>query len=183
MVRPEDRFRQWRDAGDAEALAEVYDLAAPTLLRLALHHVRHPASAEDLVQATFLAAIQNAGSYDPQRPLLAWLVGILHNQAKWLQRREGRAVDPTRLADRAEHDPLAAAQTAEFSAQCDEAIEGLPDVYRAVLRLHLKHQLTAAEIAHVLGRPPGTVRSQVVRGLELLRAALPAASRSRRSRC
>jgi len=174
MVRPEDRFRQWRDGGDAEALAEVYDLAAPTLLRLALHHVRHPASAEDLVQATFLAAIQNAGSYDPQRPLLAWLVGILHNQAKWLQRREGRAVDPTRLADRAEHDPLAAAQIAEFSAQCDEAIESLPDVYRPVLRLHLKHQLTAAEIAHVLGRPPGTVRSQVVRGLELLRAALPA---------
>ncbi|HEX6813922.1 MAG TPA: sigma-70 family RNA polymerase sigma factor [Planctomycetota bacterium] len=174
MVQPEDRFRQWRDAGDAGALAEVYDLAAPTLLRLALHHVRHPASAEDLVQATFLAAIQNAGSYDPRRPLLAWLVGILHNQAKWLQRREGRAVDPTRLADRAEHDPLAAASSAEFSAQCDEAIEGLPDVYRPVLRLHLKHQLTAAEIAHVLGRPPGTVRSQVTRGLELLRAALPA---------
>ncbi len=174
MVQVDDSFRRWRDNGDADALADVYDNAAPSLLRLALHHVRHPATAEDLVQATFLAAIQNARSYDAERPLLAWLTGILHNQAKWLQRREGRTVDPTRLPERAERDPLAAAQAAEFSAQCDEAIEGLPEAYRPVLRLHLKHQLTAAEIAHALGRQAGTVRSQVVRGLDLLRAALPA---------
>lgn len=175
MVRPEDQaFVRWRNAGDADALAQVYDLAAPALLRLALHHVRHPATAEDLVQATFVAAIQNAGGYDPARPLLGWLVGILHNQAKWLQRREGRAVDAARLPDRAPGDPLAAAQSAEFTAQCDEAIEGLPEAYRPVLRLHLKHELGAAEIAHALGRPPGTVRSQITRGLELLRAALPA---------
>lgn len=175
MVRPEDQaFVRWRSAGDAEALAQVYDLAAPALLRLALHHVRHPATAEDLVQATFVAAIQNAAGYDAARPLLGWLVGILHNQAKWLQRREGRAVDAARLVDRQPVDPLAAAQTAEFTAQCDEAIEDLPEVYRPVLRLHLKHELPAAEIAHVLDRPPGTVRSQITRGLELLRAALPA---------
>lgn len=175
MVRTEDAsFVRWREAGDAEALAEVYDSTAPALLRLALHHVRHPAAAEDLVQATFLAAIQAAASYDAQRPLLGWLVGILLNQAKWLQRREGRAVDATRLPDRAVADPLQAAQSAEFTAQCDEAIETLPEVYRPVLRLHLKHELNAAEIAHALGRAPGTVRSQVVRGLELLRAALPA---------
>jgi RNA polymerase sigma-70 factor (ECF subfamily) len=175
MARPEDRaFVRWREAGDAEALARVYDDTAPVLLRIALHHVRHPASAEDLVQATFLAAIENARGYDAARPLLGWLVGILHNQAKWLQRREGRAADAARLDERAAPDPLAAAQGAELTAQCDAAIDALPEAYRPVLRLSLRHELSAAEIAHVLGRAPGTVRCQIARGLELLRASLPA---------
>ena len=175
MARPEDRcFVRWRTAGDADALARVFDLAAPALLRIAMHQVRHPAAAEDLVQTTFLAAIEHAEGYDPARPLLGWLVGILHNQAKWAARRDGRVVDAARLPERAAGDPLAAAQAAEFTAQVDEGIEQLPEIYRPVLRLHLARELGAAEIAHALGRPSGTVRSQIVRGLELLRAALPA---------
>ncbi|MFY9341698.1 MAG: sigma-70 family RNA polymerase sigma factor [Planctomycetota bacterium] len=174
MAGPDDDFVRWRSAADVAALARVYDTAAPALLRLALHHVRHPATAEDLVQSTFLAAIDGAARYDATRPLLGWLVGILLNQAKWLQRREGRAIEPQRLPDRMPDDPLAKAHAAEFTAQCDEAIANLPEVYRPVLRLHLAHEMTAAEIARALDRPPGTVRSQITRGLELLRAALPA---------
>ncbi|MFN9757373.1 MAG: RNA polymerase sigma factor, partial [Planctomycetota bacterium] len=43
--------------GDLAELAAVYDAAAPGLLRLALHRVRQSATAEDLAQTTFLAAI------------------------------------------------------------------------------------------------------------------------------
>jgi RNA polymerase sigma factor (sigma-70 family) len=168
------QFCRWRATGDLDALGAVYDAAAPALLRLALHHVRQPTAAEDLVQTTFLAAIDHAARYDAARPLLGWLGGILANQAKLLQRREGRTPDAERLPAAVAPDPLAVAAAAEFTAQCDAAIEALPIAYRPVLRMHLKHELEAAEIAHVLGRPPGTVRSQIARGLELLRAALPA---------
>jgi RNA polymerase sigma-70 factor (ECF subfamily) len=173
--RREDRlFESWRASADAGSLAEVYDLTAPTLLRMALHFVREPAAAEDLVQATFLGAIENAASWDGTRPLLGWLVGILHNQARWQLRREGRAPDPQRLPEPVAPDPLAQAQAAEFTARIDAAIDRLPEPYRPVLRLHLKHQFRAGEIAHVLQRPAGTVRKQIVRGLEMLRSALPA---------
>lgn len=172
--REDPLFDRWRRDGSAAALAEVYDLTAPTLLRVALHFVREPAVAEDLVQATFLGAIENASAWDGTRPLLGWLAGILHNQAKWLLRREGRAVDAQRLPERIAPDPLAQAQAAEFTAQIDAAIERMPEAYRPVMRLHLKHQFRAAEIAHVLQRPAGTVRKQIVRGLEMLRGALPA---------
>lgn len=173
--RPEDRwFVRWREHGDVDALAQVYDRTASGLLRIALHHVRHPAAAEDLVQTTFVAAIEGARGYDGSRPLMGWLVAILHNQAKWLRRRERRSVDPDRLASSAPEDPLAAATAAEFTAQVDAAIAALPEVYRSVLRLLLKHQLPPAEIAHALERPAGTVRCQIVRGLELLRQAIPA---------
>jgi RNA polymerase sigma-70 factor (ECF subfamily) len=167
------QFLRWRTSGDLDALGAVYDAAAPRLLRMALHHVRHPTMAEDLVQTTFLAAIHHAARWDESRPLLGWLAGILANHAKWQQRREGRAIDAERLHAAEPADPLTIAAAAEFTAQCDAAIETLPEIYRPVLRLALKHELHAAEIAHVLGRPAGTVRSQITRGLELLRAALP----------
>lgn len=175
MVEPADHlFAHWRRTGDAKALAEVYDRTAPQLLRVALHLVRHPAHAEDLLQATFVAAIEGAASYDPARPLLGWLGGILHNQAKWLLRREGREPDPLRLPAARAADPLEQAAAAEFTAQIDDAIARLPAAYQPVLRLHLRLQLSAVDIAHALDRPAGTVRSQIVRGLELLRQRLGA---------
>ncbi len=173
-VSADRAFARWRQSGDATALAEAYDQTAPALLRVAMHLVRHPAQAEDLLQATFVAAMEVAQRYDPARPLIGWLIGILHKQAKWSLRREARRVDPERLPPPRTADPAAQAQEAEFTQQVDEAIERLPEAYRAVLRLHLKHHFLAAEIAHVLDRPAGTVRSQVSRGLEMLREALPA---------
>src|SRR5262249_56778488 len=88
--------------------------------------------------------------------------------------RGARGRDPPRLSERTAADPLAQAQAAEFTASVDAAIERLPAAYQPVLRLHLKHQLAAGEIAHVLRRPAGTVRKQIVRGLVLLRGLLPA---------
>lgn len=49
-----------------------------------------------------------------------------------------------------------------------------PSPYGEVLTLHLEHGLSAKEIAAALRRPDGTVRTQVVRAMEFLRAALPA---------
>lgn len=171
-------FLAWRRDGDLQALAQVYDLTSEDLLRVAMHLVRQPATAEDLVQATFLAAIEGAARYDETRSLRSWLLGILHNQAKWRLRSDARAPDAERLPEPEQRGPFDSAVSAEFTERVDAAIAALPEVYRPVLRLSLKHQLSAAEIAHSLGRPAGTVRSQVVRGLELLRAKLPASAQA-----
>ena len=48
-------------------MAAVYDAAAAELLRLATHLAPDTAAAEDLLQATFLTAIEKAQSYDPKR--------------------------------------------------------------------------------------------------------------------
>lgn len=164
-------FARFRDDDDVGALGQLYDLTAPELLRVAIHLVRDPARAEDLVQQTFVAAIEAAPRFDASRRVRAWLLGILNNQARKLQRDEAR-VPPSGIP--ATIDPLALAQTEEFTAQVDAAISTLPEVYQPVLVLHLKHGMIAAEIAHALRRAPGTVRTQLMRALELLRKALPA---------
>ena len=50
----------------------------------------------------------------------------------------------------------------------------MPDNYRRVLNLRLVHGLSNVEIAHSLGMPAETVRTQVHRGMERLRKLLPA---------
>lgn len=167
-------FERFRARGDAAALGELFDRVAPALLRIALHLAPDPAAAEDLVQGTFLLAIEARSDWDATRPVLPWLCGILHNRARTARRQVTREPDPRRLPTRATDDPVRAAESAEFDAAVDAAIATLPEIYQPVLRLHLAYAHAPAEIAHALSRPAGTVRSQLARGLELLRNALPA---------
>ena len=172
--RLEKLFTRYRDRGDAGALAEVFDATSPELFRLAQHLVRDPLAAEDVLQETFVSAIDAAPRWDDQRPLVPWLTGILARKASESRRRARREVDPARLDERGERDPAHAAVDAEFSAALREALGRLPQLYREVLERHLLDGAKPAEIARDLERSPGAVRMQLFRGLEQLRRALPA---------
>jgi RNA polymerase sigma-70 factor (ECF subfamily) len=166
-----DRFRR---RGDVGALARVFDGTAPELYRVAVHLARDLHAAEDLVQATFLAAIESRDAYDARRELLPWLLGILARKAAEERRRAARAIEPDRLEARKAEDPTRGIESVELSAGVQRALAELPPLYRDVLELHLLAGKTPQEIALALGRAPGTVRVQLHRGLDLLRRALPA---------
>ena len=74
-------FDHFRTTGDPEALARVFDATAQKLLLLAAHLTGDHALAEDMVQNTFLIAVERAGQFGMGRPLLPWLSGILVHQA------------------------------------------------------------------------------------------------------
>jgi RNA polymerase sigma factor (sigma-70 family) len=169
----EQCFARFRATADPAALAAVFDRTAPELLRLATHLTRDVHRAEDLVQATFIVAIEDTAALPADMPVLPWLIGVLANRARRLNRELLRFPDPERLAQRGEPGPEAHATSAELSEALATAIAQLSEPYRPVLTLHLQHGLAAHEIADALGRPAGTVRTQLVRGLDLVRRALP----------
>jgi RNA polymerase sigma-70 factor (ECF subfamily) len=170
----EDLFAAFRDRGDAAALAAVFDRTAGELLTLALHLAPETSAAEDLVQATFLAAIQGATTFERGRRLMPWLVGILANQAARARRDRARVVDPTRVEMRSETDPALASEQREILATLTRAIDELPDTYREAVRRHLLDGERAVDIARAEGLAPGTVRMQILRGLERLKRVVPA---------
>ena len=170
----EQLFVRYRDRGDVAAIAQVYDLTAVRLLSLATHLCTNPSEAEDAVQATFLAALGDAHSWQADRPLMPWLLGILTNRVRRQRRDASRQPDAARLRLDGPRDPAEVMAEVEFSHAVDEAIESLPRMYQAALVLRLKHGMDPVDIAHALRRPAGTVRSQLSRGMELLRKALPA---------
>ncbi|MBX3461554.1 MAG: sigma-70 family RNA polymerase sigma factor [Planctomycetes bacterium] len=166
-------FRRFQRHREPRALALVFDRTAADLLALARHLAPPGTEAEDLVQATFVTAIEAAATHRPGERVLPWLCGILANHARAARRQGRRQPDPTRLQQPV-GDPAAAAAAAELHAELAAAIDRLPDAYRPVLRLVLAHGLQAHEVARALDRPAGTVRAQVARGLDRLRRSLPA---------
>jgi RNA polymerase sigma factor (sigma-70 family) len=168
-------FRRFRDRSDGAALAAIFDATSRELLEVACHLVRDPVEAEDVVQAAFLAAIRRADSYDGSMPLKGWLYGILWREAAKTRRRAARSVDPSRMAERREPEPIEALLALEMPEALQEALDKLPQRYREVLEPLIRDGRPAEEIARSLARPAGTVRSQIHRGMERLRRALPAA--------
>jgi RNA polymerase sigma-70 factor (ECF subfamily) len=167
-------FERFRAGGDPDALGRVFDATAPRLLQLAIHFVGDIAAAEDLVQATFVTAIERAATFDGTHSLNAWLSGILANHARALQRAARREIDTAALAQRIESTPLEQALDAEWSAALAQALDRIPEPYRLVLILRLQYGMEPTEIAHALQRSPGAVRVQLHRGREMLRKELPA---------
>lgn len=165
-------YRRFCERRDPAAIAELFDLAATDLRRTAMHLVGDAATADDLVQTTFLCAIQSR-AFDPTRDVMPWLAGILRNQASLVHRRRARRFDPERLRLEPCEDPSIAASEWETQREIESALAQLGDAYQPVVRLHLFHGLEAGAIAASLGRPGGTVRTQLMRGLEKLRELLP----------
>jgi RNA polymerase sigma factor (sigma-70 family) len=166
-------FLRYREKNDLVALAQVFDQVARELLEIAAHLVHDAAEAEDLVQATFLHAIERAKHYDGERHLVPWLVGILTREARLWNRRSARALEPDRLEQHAPPEPADLAQGRELSERVLAALAGLPEPYRTVVLASLRDGRSPAEIARELDRAPGTVRVQLHRGIEMLRKRLP----------
>ncbi|MFN0008062.1 MAG: sigma-70 family RNA polymerase sigma factor [Planctomycetota bacterium] len=172
-------FRRFRDRHDGAALAAVFDATSRELFEVACHLIRDPVEAEDLVQATFLAAIRHSGDYDGSSPLKGWLYGILWREGAKVRRSAAHRTDPHRLADVARHDarrepePIEGLLAREVPAAVDRALEKLPQRYREVLDPLIREGRPPEDIANALQRSPGTVRSQIHRGMERLRRVLP----------
>jgi len=166
----ESGFERFRRHGDLKALARAFDVVAPRLLAVARHLATNEAEAEDLVQTTFLTAIEHAARWDQRRALEPWLLGILSNKAKAARTR---TPDPERMSCGAPRDPVEDAEIREFVVALENALERLPDAQRTVVRMHLAEGTKPDAIATDLDRAPGTVRVQLHRGLKTLRRLLP----------
>ncbi len=158
------------------------------LFRLALRLTGDPSSAEDLVQETYLKALQSFGTLrDPARAK-PWLFQILSRLVIDRHRTASREaplerpeeLDRFSLYDRiADEDPLPYSDNLhdDFLAQFrDEeirnALRALPEAFRVPLVLLYTEELSYRELAEVLGCPIGTVMSRLHRGRKILEREL-----------
>jgi RNA polymerase sigma-70 factor (ECF subfamily) len=139
--------------------------------RLATRLVSDRDVAEDLVQETLIAAVQNPP--DADRPVRPWLKAILRNRWRMLARTDARrgeresTAEPARVPNAEEL--LEIAQTQTFLAVC---IEELREPHRSLLMLRYYTGLKSVEIARHRGVPEGTVRRQIKEAIDELRARL-----------
>jgi RNA polymerase sigma factor (sigma-70 family) len=164
-----ERFR----TGDDTALREMYDRYGGLVHSIGLACLPGRHDAEDLIQATFVAAWRGRQTYHPERGSLAgWLLGIARRQAidrLRALRREHTAADAVyRQVPTAYSDELTAERVVERIVVLDE-LSRLSDEQRRVVELAFFDDLTHVQIAGVTGLPLGTVKSHLRRGLARLR--------------
>src|SRR3954469_10249964 len=185
--------------GDESAFAELIDSYGATMLRVAQMFVRDRASAEEVVQETWLAVLNGIDRFEGRSSLKTWLFRILTNRAKTRGQRDGRtvpfsslagageedepAVDPDRFlgADSAEPGAWAAPPRAwpqdtliekETLGVIQMAIEELPDAQREVIRLRDVEGWTPMEVADALEITDGNQRVLLHRARSKVRSAL-----------
>jgi RNA polymerase sigma-70 factor, ECF subfamily len=165
------------------------------LFRFAVRLTANPAAAEDLVQETYLRALQSFGTVRDQGSVRPWLFRILSRLVIDRHRAYGREVplegsedlDRFSLYDRiADEDPLPYSDNlhADFLAQFrDEdvrrALLGLPESFRIPLVLLHAEEMSYRDIAEVIGCPIGTVMSRLHRGRKILERDLWECARKR----
>ena len=146
---------------------------------------RNYAEAEDLVQETYLRALQAMGRLRPDSNLKAWLFTILRNiwfnqLRKWRKRPEAVELDlegagPNQAADTAK-DPLAVHVGKMEQEQVRAAIQQLSVELREIILLREYEELSYREIATILDCPVGTVMSRLARARSRLRELLSPSS-------
>ncbi len=151
---------------------------------IALRVTGNPHDAEEVAQDAMIRAYRALESYDTERirdlRLRPWLATIVLNLCRNRARR--RVVPATPLDPLLEAGLEPAADQGESPAghvdrlvqreRLAEHLAALPERYRVPVVLRHVDDLSYAELAEVLGRSEGTLKSQVHRGLALLRAAM-----------
>jgi RNA polymerase sigma-70 factor (ECF subfamily) len=164
--------------GDDTAVAELYDHYAPAALGLALRIVRDHREAEDVVHDAFIAVVERAEQYRPERgSVAAWLITTVRNLALDRMRRRVRRAQIAEEELRNEPvepppDPSVLLETRGEYAAVNAALARLPTTQRRTLEIAFFEGLSYPEIAARDGVPLGTVKSRAARALAALRAAL-----------
>ena len=150
-------------------------LAEPTWLRSLAFRLAGPDAADDVLQRAWLAHRTRAGSV---RNPGAWLARVVTNFAN--RHRRDRARRARHEREHAVTREVEALPAAELVAQMEQqrrvaaAVLALPEPYRGTVLAHFLDGRSTKEIAERTGQPWATVRSQLSRGLQLLREDLEA---------
>ncbi|MGW9193250.1 RNA polymerase sigma factor [Micromonospora chersina] len=167
----DDLAARFRD-GDEAALREAYDRYGRAVLHLATTTLANRSDAEDVTQATFVAAWLGRETFDPAKgSLIGWLLGI--GRRKVVDRirvatRETRVVETVKQLP----EPISTGpdpDTVVDRLVVADELARLPDEQRRMLELAFYDDLTHQQIATVTGVPLGTVKSHIRRGMQSLK--------------
>jgi RNA polymerase sigma-70 factor (ECF subfamily) len=155
------------------------------LYAFALRMTSSPQDAEEIAQDAFVRAFRALEGYDAPRiadlALRPWLYQITLNVTRNRLRgkrlavvsldadEDGGGLDPP---DDEQAQPEAVWERTERRGELGTLVSALPDRFRAAVILRHVEGLGYGELAQVLDQPVGTVKANVHRGVNLLRAAL-----------
>jgi RNA polymerase sigma-70 factor (ECF subfamily) len=153
--------------GEPEVLGELLRVHGREIQGVAYLILRDRSLAEDVLMDTLLSALDKASSLRDATALRPWLLRIATNHALGRRRRGARVAYLAVLPDTAE--PVA---DPDDHVLLMEALERLPGRTRAAVALHYYADLPVSDVAAAMGTSTNTVKTQLRRALQAMRAQL-----------
>jgi RNA polymerase sigma-70 factor (ECF subfamily) len=172
-------------AGDQAEFARLVDAYSTQIYRLALKMLGDEQDAEDVLQNTFMKALQSIGKFEGRSSLSTWLYRIAVNEALMLLRRQKPtipvAMDYEGDEDEIQHPiqftdwcclPEDELLSAESKGYLDEAIRRLPEKLQVVFLLRDIEGLSIRETSEALDLTETAVKTRLLRARLNLREQL-----------
>ena len=173
-------------SGNRDEYSKLVESYSGMIYRLALKMVGNPTDAEDVLQNTFLKAIQHIGEFEGRSNLSTWLYRIGANEALMMIRKHHPEMVLGEVGlDEAEQGDLFPAQftdwcclpedeflTSESKAALEQAIQHLPETLRIVFLLRDIEGLSIEETGNTLGLSETNVKTRLLRARLRLREEL-----------
>jgi RNA polymerase sigma-70 factor (ECF subfamily) len=172
-------------AGDRVEFARLVDAYSTQIYRLALKMLGAEQDAEDVLQNTFMKALQSIGNFEGRSSLSTWLYRIAVNEALMSLRRQKPTIP---VAMEYEDDDDEIQHPTQFTDWCclpeeellseeskkhlDEAIRRLPEKLRVVFLLRDIEGLSIHETSEALGLTETAVKTRLLRARLNLREQL-----------
>jgi RNA polymerase sigma factor (sigma-70 family) len=166
-------------AGDRAALDQLVRKLTPLVWNVARARGLDRESASDVVQATWLAFLENMHAIRSPMAVAAWLVTVARHQAQRMRITARRVdlVEPNDLSLKPDPAPgFEAALANREQYQCLwENLRKLPPTCQELLRiLAFTGHTSRCQVLEVLDMPPGSIGPNRIRCLKKLRALLQA---------
>lgn len=169
MAQPADEY-SWVErarTGDPEAIGWLYECYFDRIYKYIYLKLGDPTEAEDLSEQVFLKMIEAINGFQWQGSTFAsWLYRIAHNQIVDTLRRQSRRpqvplepVSDALPSERRHDDPHYLAEQRDSRDHLREAISDLTDLQAQVIILKFGSGLTTAEVAAILDKTEGAIKS------------------------
>ncbi len=124
--------------------------------------------AEDMTAEAFLRVIDKFDSFDQSRPFQPWLYAIARNLLLNYYRTANREVELTQ-AEQVSQDFFTKVNSHIDFTRVIILVRTLPEYYQEIILLKYVDELDNQEIAQVLGKNEGAIRTQLSRALKVLK--------------
>lgn len=181
--------RRGDGSGTIDSVQHVISAYSDTVYRLAYAMMRNRSDADDIYQEVFLRYIRRKPVFHSPEHARAWMLRVTANccrnhwKSPWadgrmepLERQDGSG-DSYDILEKTEAgmpgaDPARQVQERWRREQLRSGVGELPEQYRLVIHLYYYEELSTEEIARLLHRRASTVRTQLVRARQQLKAIL-----------
>ena len=155
--------------GNQSAFEEFYKLTSPKAYFIALKITQNEHDAEDILQESYMKALEKIAEIDPSQNITSWFLKIVANKSKDLLRSRNRFVfegeEETVFEDipedKTEFCPEENLEMEELRLEVMAAIDELTDEKRACIMMMYFGDMSVKEIAESIEVPESTVKNRL----------------------